>query len=89
MFLLFQFFKIEWYKEDYNKALKSLKRAQELEPTWVDPKNKYEECRNFLLKLSSLAKNKGQLNQRKITSLVAVGAGVIINLLTIDVELRK
>lgn len=64
---------VEWYEEDYTAALNSLHRAHELEPTWQECRTKFEECHKFLVKLSQMIRTKGQLNQRRLNTLMAVG----------------
>lgn len=63
---------VQWYEEDYTGALKSLLRAYELEPTWVECKSKFDECHRFLQKLALMVRSKGQLNQRRLNALMAV-----------------
>ncbi|XP_068209545.1 tetratricopeptide repeat protein 5-like [Palaemon carinicauda] len=69
--LHFSKFHVQWYEEDYAGALNSLRKASELEPSWVECKAKFNECHKFLSKLTLMVKSKGQLNQRRINSLIA------------------
>ncbi|KAK3881998.1 hypothetical protein Pcinc_013602 [Petrolisthes cinctipes] len=69
--LHFSKFHVEWYEEDYTAALSSLHRAYELEPTWEECLTKFEECHKFLVKLANMVRTKGQLNQRRLNSLMA------------------
>ncbi|XP_047469158.1 tetratricopeptide repeat protein 5-like [Penaeus chinensis] len=62
--------KVQWYEEDYAGALNSLLQAYKLEPTWIECKSKFDECRRFLNKLAQMVKSKGQLNQRRLMGFI-------------------
>ncbi|KAG7153754.1 Tetratricopeptide repeat protein 5-like 2 [Homarus americanus] len=68
--LHFSKYHVQWYEEDYAGALSSLRRAHELEPTWMECELKFDECLKFLTKLSQMVKSKGQLNQRRLNTLM-------------------
>ncbi|KAK7078837.1 Tetratricopeptide repeat protein 5 [Halocaridina rubra] len=67
--LHFSRFHLQWYEEDYAGALRSLQRASELEPSWLECKSKFDECHKFLAKLTLMVKNKGQISHRRLTTL--------------------
>ncbi|XP_076819445.1 tetratricopeptide repeat protein 5-like isoform X1 [Clavelina lepadiformis] len=59
------------YEEAYKLALEGWLKAEELDPTWVEPRAKISELCNFLDKLNELVKKRGRLKNKRLQNLIS------------------
>ena len=66
----FTFLQVEWYEEHYQEALLRLSLAVQLDPTYTEFSSRLGECSEFLTKLFSLVKRKGQISSRRLQTML-------------------
>jgi len=58
------------YEQKYKLALEGFRKASELDPTWTEPKQKTDELRKYLDKVSEFVEKKGKLKHKRLQTLI-------------------